>query len=44
VASSADITWAMNYEPEEAETADAIVPSGTTIYTRCDNLSEITVD
>ncbi|WP_449395745.1 hypothetical protein [Devosia riboflavina] len=44
VASSADITWAMNYEPEEAESADAIVPSGTTIYTRCDNLSEITVD
>ena len=44
VASSADITWALNYEPDEAESADAIVPSGTTIYTRCDNLSEITVD
>lgn len=44
VASSADITLAMNYEPAEAESADAIVPSGTTIYTRCDNLSEITVD
>ena len=44
VASSADITWAMNYEPEEAESADATVPTGTTIYTRCDNLSEITVD
>ena len=44
VASSADIMWAMNFEPEEAESADAIVPSGTTIYTRCDNLSEITVD
>ena len=44
VASSADITLAMNYEPEEAESADAIVPTGTTIYTRCDNLSEITVD
>lgn len=44
VTSSADITLAMNYEPAEAESADAIVPSGTTIYTRCDNLSEITVD
>lgn len=44
VASSADIMWAMNFEPEEAESADAIVPTGTTIYTRCDNLSEITVD
>lgn len=44
VASSADITWAMNYQPETAETDDTIVPSGTTIYTRCDNLSEITVD
>jgi hypothetical protein len=44
VASSADITWAMNFDPEDAESADAIVPSGTTIYTRCDNLSEITVD
>lgn len=44
VASSADIMWAMNFDPEEAESADAIVPTGTTIYTRCDNLSEITVD
>ena len=44
VASSADITWAMNFEPEDAESADVTVPSGTTIYTRCDNLSEITVD
>ena len=44
VASSADIMWAMNLEPEETETADAVVPTGTTIYTRCDNLSEITVD
>lgn len=44
VASSADIMWAMNLEPEATETADAVVPTGTTIYTRCDNLSEITVD
>lgn len=44
VASSADIMWAMNIEPNDAESADAMVPSGTTIYTRCDNLSEITVD
>lgn len=44
VASSADIMWAMNFKPDDAESADAIVPSGTTIYTRCDNLSEITVD
>lgn len=44
VASSADIAWAMNYQPGDAEADDAIVPSGTTIYTRCDNLSEITVD
>ncbi|MBN9332414.1 hypothetical protein [Devosia sp.] len=44
VASSADIMWAMNYKPDDAESADAMVPSGTTIYTRCDNLSEITVD
>ncbi|SFV31124.1 hypothetical protein SAMN05216456_1239 [Devosia crocina] len=44
VASSADIAWATRLELEDAEMVDTMVPTGTTIYTRCDNLSEITVD
>jgi hypothetical protein len=43
VASSADITFAMTAAAAgKFDSSD--IPSGTTIYTRCDNLSEIPVD
>jgi hypothetical protein len=44
VASSADTMWAMKFSETEDQSAGTEVPSGTTIYTRCDNLSEIPFD
>lgn len=45
VVSTADTTLSMTMpQTEGAEPGQPDVPTGTTIYTRCDNLSEIPVD